>query len=97
MKTDRVERYFLDSEDEEIILKDIDDNWNIDMDLAIDVAAERHNCTHRQILQMPPSDKFVEYLIYCNVIPDINRCDFLDNNFNREWLDNYRGRRYEKN
>lgn len=84
MDKDKTERYFLDSEDEEIVLKDIDDNWNVDMDPAINVAAERHNCTHRQILQILPLDKFVKYLIYCNVIPDIVKQDFLDNNFNGE-------------
>ncbi len=83
-----MERYFLDLEDEEALLKDVDDNWNVDMDLAIEVAAKRHNCTNRQVLQMLPLDKFIDYLIYSKVIPDIDRYDFLDNNFNKEWLDN---------
>lgn len=42
-----MERYFLDPEDEEVVLKDIDDNWNVDMDLAIEKAVIDHNCTHR--------------------------------------------------
>lgn len=84
----KMERYFLDSVDEEIVLKDIDDIWNVDMDLAIEAAVARHNCTHRQILQMLPLDKFVEYLIYCNVIPDIVRKNFLEEHFAAEWLDN---------
>lgn len=45
-----MERYFLDLEDEEALLKDVDDNWNVDMDLAIEVAAKRYNCTNRQVL-----------------------------------------------
>ena len=81
-----MERYFLDLEDEESLLKDVDDNWNVDMDLAIEVAAKRHNCTNRQVLQMLPIDKFIGYLIYCKVIPDIDSYDFLDDNFNKEWL-----------
>lgn len=83
-----MERYFLDLEDEEALLKDVDDNWNVDMDLAIEVAAKRHNCTNRQVLQMLPLDKLIDYLIYSKVIPDIDRYDFLDDNFNKEWLDN---------
>lgn len=83
-----MERYFLDLEDEEALLRDVDDNWNVDMDLAIEVAAKRHNCTNRQVLQMLPLDKFIDYLIYSKVIPDIDRYDFLDDNFNKEWLDN---------
>ena len=83
-----MERYFLDLEDEEALLKDVDDNWNVDMDLAIEVAAKRHNCTNRQVLQMLPIDKFIDYLIHCKVIPDIDSYDFLDDNFNKEWLDN---------
>lgn len=83
-----MERYFLDLEDEEALLKDVDDNWNVDMDLAIEVAAKRHNCTNRQVLQMLPLDKFIDYLIYSKVIPDIDSYDFLDDNFNKEWLDN---------
>lgn len=82
-----MERYFLDLEDEEALLKDVDDNWNVDMDLAIEVAAKRHNCTNRQVLQMLPLDKFIDYLIYSKVIPDIDRYDFLDGHFNKEWLD----------
>ena len=82
-----MERYFLDLEDEEALLKDVDDNWNVDMDLAIEVAAKRHNCTNRQVLQMLPLDKFIDYLIYSKVIPDIDSYDFLDDNFNKEWLD----------
>jgi len=83
-----MERYFLDSEDEELLLRDVDDNWNVDMDLAIEVAAKRHNCTNRQVLQMIPLDKLIDYLIYSKIIPDIDRCDFLDDHFNKEWLDN---------
>lgn len=83
-----MERYFLSLEDEEALLKDVDDNWNVDMDLAIEVAAKRHNCTNRQVLQMLPLDKFIDYLIYSKVIPDIDGYDFLDDNFNKEWLDN---------
>lgn len=83
-----MERYFLDLEDEEALLKDVDDNWNVDMDLAIEVTAKRHNCTNRQVLQMLPLDKFIDYLIYSKVIPDIDSYDFLDDNFNKEWLDN---------
>lgn len=82
-----MERYFLDLEDEEALLKDVDDNWNVDMDLAIEVTAKRHNCTNRQVLQMLPLDKFIDYLIYSKVIPDIDRYDFLDDHFNKEWLD----------
>lgn len=82
-----MERYFLDSEDEEALLEDVDDNWNVDMDLAIEVAAKRHNCTNRQVLQMLPLDKLIDYLIYSKVIPDIDRYDFLDDHFNKEWLD----------
>lgn len=82
-----MERYFLDSEDEELLLKDVDDNWNVDMDLAIEVAAKRHKCTNRQVLQMLPLDKLIDYLIYSKVIPDIDRYDFLDDHFNKEWLD----------
>lgn len=82
-----MERYFLDTEDEEALLKDVDDNWNVDMDLAIEVAAKRHNCTNRQVLQMLPLDKYIDYLIYSKVIPDLDRYDFLDDNFNKEWLD----------
>lgn len=87
MKKDRIERYFLGTEDEEALLKDIDDNWNVDMDLAIKAAAIKHNCTNRQILQRLPLDKFIVYLIYHKIIPAIDRYDFLDNNFNKEWLD----------
>ena len=83
-----MERYFLSLEDEKALLKDVDDNWNVDMDLAIEVAAKRHNCTNRQVLQMLPIDKLIDYLIHCKIIPDIDRYDFLDNNFNKEWLDN---------
>ena len=83
-----MERYFLSLEDEKALLRDVDDNWNVDMDLAIEVAAKRHNCTNRQVLQMLPLDKFIDYLIYSKIIPDIDRYDFLDNNFNKEWLDN---------
>lgn len=82
-----MERYFLDAEDEEALLKDVDDNWNVDMDLAIEVAAKRHNCTNRQVLQMLPLDKYIDYLIYSKVIPDLDRYDFLDEYFNKEWLD----------
>lgn len=82
-----MERYFLDLEDEEALLRDVDDNWNVDMDLAIEVAAKRYNCTNRQVLQMLPLDKFIDYLIYSKVIPDIDRYDFLDDYFNKEWLD----------
>lgn len=83
-----MERYFLSLEDEKALLKDIDDNWNVDMDLAIEVAAKRHKCTNRQVLQILPIDKLIDYLIHCKIIPDIDRYDFLDNNFNKEWLDN---------
>lgn len=83
-----MERYFLDSEDEEALLRDVDDNWNVDMDLAIEVASKRHNCTNRQVLQMLPIDKFIDYLIYKKVIPNLNRYDFLDEHFDRDWLDN---------
>lgn len=83
-----MERYFLSLEDEETLLKDVDDNWNVDMDLAIEVAAKRHNCTNRQVLQMLSRDKFIDYLIHRNIIPDIDSYDFLDDNFNKEWLDN---------
>ena len=88
MKKDRIERYFLNPEDEEALLKDIDDNWNVDMDLAIKAAGIKHNCTNRQILQMLPLDKFIDYLIYHKIIPAINRYDFLDANFSPKWLDN---------
>lgn len=81
-----MERYFLSLEDEESLLKDVDDNWNVDMDLAIEIAAKRHNCTNRQVLQMLPLDKLIDYLIYSKIIPDIDRYDFLDDNFNKEWL-----------
>lgn len=82
-----MERYFLDPEDEEALLRDVDDNWNVDMDLAIEVAAKRHNCTNRQVLQMLPLDKYIDYLIYSKIIPDLDRYDFLDSSFNKEWLD----------
>lgn len=82
-----MERYFLSLEDEKALLRDVDDNWNVDMDLAIEVTAKRHNCTNRQVLQMLPMDKFIDYLIHCKIIPDIDRYDFLDDNFNKEWLD----------
>lgn len=36
---------------------------------------------------MLPLDKFIDYLIYSKVIPDIDRYDFLDDHFNKEWLD----------
>lgn len=83
-----MERYFLSLEDEKTLLKDVDDNWNVDMDLAIEVASKRHKCTNRQVLQILPIDKLIDYLIHCKIIPDIDRYDFLDNNFNKEWLDN---------
>lgn len=82
-----MERYFLDIEDEEALLRDVDDNWNVDMDLAIEVAAKKHNCTNRQVLQLLPLDKFIEYLIYNNILPDIDRYDFIDNHFTKKWLD----------
>lgn len=57
------------------------------MDLAIEKAVIDHNCTHRQILQTLPLDKYIDYLIHCKILPDINRLEFLDDNFNEEWLD----------
>ena len=81
-----MERYFLDLEDEESLLKDVDDNWNVDMDLAIEVAAKRHNCTNKQVLQLLPLNKFVDYLIYNKIIPNINRYDFIGRNFTEDWL-----------
>ncbi len=83
-----MKRYFLDLKDQETLLRDVDDIWNVDMDLAIEVAAKRHNCTNRQVLQMLPIDKFIDYLIHCKIIPDIDSYDFLDDNFNKEWLNN---------
>ena len=47
---ENLERYFIDPEEEIDLLKDVDDNWNVDMDLAIEKAAIDHHCTHRQIL-----------------------------------------------
>mgnify|MGYP006955110828 CR=1 FL=1 len=44
---EKLERYFLDPEDVKILLKDVDDNWNVDMDLAIEKAAMDHCCTRR--------------------------------------------------
>lgn len=87
---ENLERYFIDPEEEIALLKDVDDNWNTDMTLAIEKAAIDYNCTNRQVLRMLPLDKLVDYLIHCKIIPDIDRYDFLDNNFNREWLDNSR-------
>lgn len=81
-----MERYFLDLEDEESLLKDVDDNWNVDMNLAIEVAAKKHRCTNKQVLQLLPLDKFVDYLIYNKIIPNINRYDFIDHNFTEDWL-----------
>lgn len=83
-----MERYFLSLEDEKALLRDVDDNWNVDMDLAIEVAAKRHKCTNRQVLQILPLDKLIDYLIHCKIIPDIDKYNFLDDNFSKEWLDN---------
>lgn len=83
-----MKRYFLDLKDQEALLRDVDDIWNVDMDLAIEVAAKKHNCTNRQVLLILPRDKFIDYLIHCNTIPDIDNYEFLDNSFNKEWLNN---------
>lgn len=45
-----LEGYFIDPEEEIALLKDVDDNWNVDMDLAIEKAATDYHCTRRQIL-----------------------------------------------
>lgn len=82
-----LERYFIDPEEEIALLKDVDDNWNVDMDLAIEKAAIDHHCTHRQILQMLPLDKVVDYLIYKQIIPNIRGYDFWESHFSSEWLD----------
>ena len=47
---ENLERYFIDPEEEIALLKDVNDNWNTDMTLAIEKAAIDHHCTHRQIL-----------------------------------------------
>lgn len=83
-----MERYFLDIEDIEALLKDIDDNWNVDMDLALKKASIDHNCTNRQILKLLPLDKLIDYLMYKKIIPNVYGSDFLDNVFDKEWLDN---------
>lgn len=82
-----LERYFLDDADREEVLRDVDDNWNVDIDLAIEVAARRHNCTPRQILQMLPLEKWVDFLIHSQLIPNIENWEFIDQNFNQDWLD----------
>lgn len=83
---ENLERYFIDPEEEIALLKDVDDNWNTDMTLAIEKAAIDYNCTNRQVLQLLPLDKFVDYLIYNKIIPNINRYDFIDHNFTEDWL-----------
>lgn len=82
-----MERYFLDSKDVEALLRDVDDNWNIDMDLAIEKASMDHNCTHRQVLQLLPLDRMTEYLIYKKFIPDIRDWKILESYFSSDWLD----------
>ena len=66
-----LERYFIDQEEEISILKDVDDNWNTDMVLAIERAAIKYNCKNRQVLRMLPLDKLVDYFIYSKIIPNI--------------------------
>ena len=61
---ENLERYFIDPEEEIALLKDVDDNWNTDMTLAIEKAAIDYNCTNRQVLRMLPLDKLVDYFIY---------------------------------
>lgn len=82
-----LERYFIDPEEEISMLKDIDDNWNIDMVLAIEQAAIKYNCTNGQVLRMLPLDKLVDYFIYSKVIPNIKKYDFIEDHFNNNWLD----------
>ena len=82
-----LERYFIDQEEEISILKDVDDNWNTDMVLAIERAAIMYNCTNRQVLRMLPLDKLVDYFIYSKIIPNIKKYDFIEEHFNNNWLD----------
>ena len=84
---ENLERYFIDPEEEIALLKDVDDNWNTDMTLAIEKAAIDYNCTNRQVLRMLPLDKLVDYLIYSKIICDIKRYDFIEDHFNKNWLD----------
>lgn len=84
---EKLERYFIDPEDVKILLRDVDDNWNVDVDLAIEKAAIDHHCTRRQILQMLPLDKVVDYLIYKQIIPNIRGYDFWESCFSSKWLD----------
>ena len=81
-----LERYLIDSEEEINLLKDVDDNWNIDMTLAIEKAAIDYNCTNRQVLELLPLDKLTEYFICSKIIPDIRSHDFIETQFDKKWL-----------
>lgn len=70
---ENLERYFIDPEEEIALLKDVDDNWNTDMTLAIKKAAIDYNCTTKQVLRMLPLDKLIDYFIYSKIIPNIKR------------------------
>ena len=84
---ENLERYFIDPEEEIALLKDVNDNWNTDMTLAIEKAAIDYNCTNRQVLRMLPLDKLVDYFIYSKIIRDIKKYDFIEDHFNKNWLD----------
>ena len=75
---ENLERYFIGPEEEIALLKDVNDNWNTDMTLAIEKAAIDYNCTNRQVLRMLPLDKLIDYFIYNKIIPNIKKYDFIE-------------------
>ena len=83
---ENLERYFIDPEEEIALLKDVNDNWNTDMTLAIEKAAIDYNCTNRQVLRMLPLYKLVDDVIDSKVIPNIKKYDFIEEHFNNNWL-----------
>lgn len=82
-----MKNYLSELNTEKCILKDLESNWDKDIDLAIEKASTKYNYTNRKILNLLPLDKFVEYLIHTKIIPDINRYSFIDEKFNIDWLD----------
>lgn len=84
---ENLERYFIDPEEEMALLKDIDDNWNTDMTLAIEKAAIDFNCTNRQVLQMLPLDKLFSYFI-SKILNNVSIYNFIERYFDKKWLDN---------
>ncbi len=83
---ENLERYFIDPEEEVALLKDVDDNWNTDMTLAIEKVAIDYNCTNRQVLQMLPLDKLFSYFI-SKILNNVSIYDFIERYFDKKWLD----------